>query len=75
MAKKSSKGYFGLNWIVSVILAIIPVTSFLLGFLTRLNEKKYVAAVIRLLVGWNLWWFLDLICMIFTGKICRILNC
>lgn len=44
MAKKSSKGYFGLNWIVSVILAIIPVTSFLLGFLTRLNEKKYVAA-------------------------------
>lgn len=40
MAKKSSKGYFGLNWIVSVILAIIPVTSFLLGFLTRLNEKK-----------------------------------
>ncbi|MDO4506386.1 MAG: hypothetical protein Q4B64_05515 [Spirochaetales bacterium] len=73
MAK--SKDYFGLPWIVSVILAIFPITSAICGILTRFSEGKIVAALIRLLVGWNLWWILDLICMIFKGSIFRLLNC
>lgn len=73
MAK--SKDYFGLPWIVSVVLAIIPFTSAVCGILTRFSEGKIIAGLIRLLVGWNIWWILDLICMIFQGKIFRLLNC
>ena len=35
---KAAKDYFGLNWIVSLILAIIPVTSWVLGVVTRFSE-------------------------------------
>ena len=35
----SRKGdYFGLSYIVSLILAIIPITSWVLGWLTRFSE-------------------------------------
>ena len=72
MAKRS-KDYFGLGWLVSVILAIIPVTSWLCGFLTRFQEKHYLAAILRLFLGWNIIWLLDLLLMLFQGKILRIL--
>ena len=71
MAKKGD--YFGLSYLVSVILAIIPVTSFICGFITRLMEGKIVAALLRLLFGWYIIWILDLICMIFSKHIFRIL--
>lgn len=74
MAKKG-KDYFGLGRLVSIILAIIPVTAWLLGWLTRFKEGKIVAGIIRLLFGWNIIWILDLILMILQGKILRILNC
>lgn len=72
MAKKSD--YFGLGRLVSLFLAIIPVTSLVCGVITRFTEGKIVAALIRLLVGWNIFWVLDLVCMVLGGKICRILN-
>lgn len=72
MAKKSD--YFGLGRLVSLILAIIPFTSLVCGVITRFTEGKIVAALIRLLVGWNIFWVLDLVCMVLGGKICRILN-
>ena len=73
MAKKT-KDYFGLDWLVSLILAIIPVTSLILGFLTRLAEGKIVAALLRILLGWNIIWILDIIFMFLNQKIFRILN-
>ena len=73
MASKK-KDYFGLGRLLSIILAIIPVTSLILGILTRFQEKKYVAAILRLVLGWNIIWVLDLILMIFTGKILRLIN-
>ena len=73
MAK--SKDYFGLPWIVCVILAIFPITSAICGILTRFSEGKIIAGLIRLFVGWNIWWFLDLLCMIFKGSIFRLLKC
>ncbi len=76
MAKKSSKkaDYFGLGRIVSIILAIIPFTSWLCGFLTRLQEGKIVAAILRLLLGWNIIWILDIVFIITKGKIFRFIN-
>ena len=73
MASKK-KDYFGLGRLLSIILAIIPVTAFILGIVTRFQEKKYVAAILRLVLGWNIIWVLDLILIIFTGKILRLIN-
>lgn len=73
MAKKG-KDYFGAGRFISVILAIIPLTSWICGFVTRFQEKKFVAGILRLFLGWNIIWFLDLIFMIFTGKILRLIN-
>lgn len=70
----NSKDYFGLSWLVSLILAIIPVTSWLCGAITRFQEGKIVAALIRLLFGWNVIYIADLVLMILRGRILRILN-
>ena len=71
---KSRKDYFGLNKVVSIILAIIPFTSWLLGAITRFTEGKIVAGIIRLIGLGFILWILDLIFMIAKGHICRILN-
>ena len=71
MAKKD---YFGQPWLISLILAIIPITSWLLGAVTRFQEGKIVAGLLRLLLGWNVIWVLDILCILFTGKILRIIN-
>ena len=73
MAKKSND-YFGLSRLVSLILVIIPITSAICGFLTRLSEGKIVAAILRVVLGWNLIWIIDIICMVTKGKIWRFLN-
>lgn len=74
MARKSKKDYFGLGRLVSLILAIIPLTSFVLGVLTRFSEGKIVAGLLRLLLGWNIIYILDIVFMILNGKILRLLN-
>ncbi len=69
----SKSDYFGLSWIVSLILAIIPVTSWLCGAITRLMEGKIVAFIIRLVFGFTIVWILDLVFMIINKSIFRIL--
>ena len=73
MAHKRSD-YFGLSYLVSVILAIIPVTSWIWGVVTRFTEGKIVAGILRLLLGWNIIWILDIIFMIVNKSIFRLLN-
>ena len=72
MAKKSD--YFGLSYIVSLILAIIPVTSFICGAVTRFMEGKIIAGIVRILLGWNIIYIVDLILMIFKKNIWRLIN-
>lgn len=74
-AKASRKDYFGLGRIVSLILAIIPFTAWILGAITRFSEGKLVAGLIRLIFGFTIVWIVDLIMMIVKGKIWRLLNC
>lgn len=74
MAKRKSD-YFGLSRIVSLILAIIPVTSWILGAITRFSEGKIVAGLLRLIFGFNIVWIVDLIMMIVNKSIWRLLNC
>lgn len=75
MAAKRKSDYFGLSYIVSVILAIIPVTSWVCGFVTRFMEGKIVAGILRLVLGWNIIWIADIICMIVKRSILRLINC
>ena len=72
MAK--SNDYFGLDKIVSLILAIIPFTAWILGVVTRIMEGKIVAGIIRIFLGCWIIWILDLIFMIKDEKIFRILD-
>ena len=71
MARKSD--YFGLSYLVSVILAIIPVTAFVCGFITRILDGMILAAILRLVLGWNIIWLIDLILMIVSKHILRII--
>lgn len=71
---KTNKDYFGLGYLVSVILAIIPITALICGVVTRIKEGKIVAGILRLLLGWNIIWIIDLVLMIVNGRIMRLLN-
>lgn len=70
----TKKDYFGLSWIVSLVLAIIPFTSWILGALTRFQEGKIVAGLIRLIFGWNIVWILDIVFMVLNKQIFRLIN-
>ena len=77
MAEK--KDYFGLSRIVSLILAIIPITAFICGVVTRFQEGKTVPAVVRLIVGLTgigtlVVWVLDLVSMVLSGRISSFLG-
>ncbi len=72
MAKKND--YFGLSELVSLILAIIPFTSWICGAITRLQEGKIVAFVIRLVFGFTIVWLVDLILMITQKEIWRLID-
>ena len=70
---KGKKDYFGLSYIVSLILAIIPVTAWILGVVTRFSEGKIVAGIIRIFGGWLIS-LVDLVMMITKKSIWRLLN-
>ena len=74
MENKHSADYFGLSYVVSLILAIIPVSSLICGAVTRFKEGKILAGILRLVLGWNIIYVLDLINMIVKKRIFRLIN-
>ena len=70
---KSRDDYFGLGRLVSIILAIIPIMALVLGAITRFSEGKILAGILRILLGWNIIWIVDLVLMILSGRILRII--
>ena len=73
MAKKTHD-YFGLGRLISLILVIIPFTSWICGAITRIMEGKYVAGILRLIGLGFIMWILDIVFMVKDNKICRLLN-
>ena len=71
---KAKSDFFGLPYIASLILTIFPVTSWLLGAITRFMEGKIVAGLIRLFGGGLVIWIFDIIFMIKDKKIFRLLE-
>ena len=61
MAK--SKGYFGLSWIICLILAIIPITSVICGIITRVQRGHIIAAIFNFIVC-PVFWIVDIVTMI-----------
>lgn len=72
MAQKND--YFGLDWIISLILAIIPFTSWVCGFVTRFMEGKILAGILRVIPFFGfIIWIVDLVMMITRKSIWRLL--
>ena len=59
----SKKRYFGLDWIVCLILAIIPITSVICGIITRVQRGNILGAILNFILC-PLFWLLDLITML-----------
>ena len=68
MAKKRTKGYFGLSWIISVILAIIPITNIIFGIVTRINRGKLLGAILNFVL-FPIFYILDIITIIIKKDI------
>ena len=65
---KTLKAYFGLPYILSLILTIIPVTHWILSGVTRILRGHVIAGILNLIPGVNfVFWIIDLVTMI-TSK-------
>lgn len=67
MAKASKqRAYFGLGFIISLIIAIIPITSWICGCVVRAQRKNWLGFVLNIFFGF-IFWIIDLVTMI-TSK-------
>ncbi|MDR3293532.1 MAG: hypothetical protein LBT20_05465 [Clostridiales bacterium] len=65
MAAKGQKAYFGLPWIVSVILCIF--LGWPLGVIVRLIRGKYLGAILALILP--IFWLIDFITILLNKDI------
>ena len=65
---KGGKRYFGLSWIVCVILAIFPLTSIICGVITRVQRGNILGAILNIVLA-PLWYIFDLVTMIVSRDI------
>ena len=70
--------YFDLPQLISLILLIIPFTSWLFGILTRFKDGAIIAGIIRIFFGFNIIWIIEIVLTLLNGcqvKVLRILQC
>lgn len=60
--KSSQKAYFGLDWIISLILAILP-TNVLCGIITRVMRANWLGLVLNIVLA-PLFYIIDLVTII-----------
>ena len=70
MASRSGgKGYwFGSDWIVTLILAIIPVTNIVLGAITRLVRGNILGFILNIILT-PVFYVVDLVTVILDNRI------
>lgn len=61
--KSSQKAYFGLDWIISLILAIIPFTNVVFGIVTRAMRSNWVGLILNIIL-FPLFYIIDLVTII-----------
>ena len=64
----STKRYFGLSWIVCVILAIIPITSIICGLVTRVQRGNILGAILNFILA-PIFYIIDLVTMLISKDI------
>ena len=62
------KNSYGFGRIVNVILAIIPITNVILGIVKRIQNKKYLGAILNIFIA-PLFYIIDLITVILNDEI------
>ena len=67
MAKKSS-GYFGFDFLISLILAIIPFTNIVFGVIIRAQAGNLLGVILNIVLC-PAFYFIDLISIILKKKI------
>jgi len=60
--KSSQKAYFGLDWIISLILAILP-TNVLCGIITRIMRQNWLGLVLNIIL-FPVFYIIDLVTII-----------
>jgi len=60
MAAKTNKAYFKQSFIVSLILAIIPLTNVILGIVYRLQKGQLILAILNFFLS-PIFWIVDLV--------------
>ena len=65
---KGGKAYFGLGYIVSLILAIFPVTSIICGLITRVQRGQILGAILNVVIA-PVFYLIDLVTMIVNKDI------
>lgn len=61
-SKKSTKAYFGLDWIISIILAILP-TNVICGIVTRIMRQNWLGLILNIVLA-PLFYIIDLVTII-----------
>ncbi len=61
--KSSQKAYFGLDWIISLILAIFPVTNIILGIVTRAMRGNWLGLILNIIL-FPVFYIIDLVTII-----------
>lgn len=70
----AKKDYFGLDYIISLILTIFAPAGFICSLITRIMEGKIVAAILRFFLYLPFVWILDIYSMITKKEIFRVLD-
>ena len=63
MAKQ--KAYLGLDWIISIILAIIPITNIILGIVVRIQRENWLGVLLNIILA-PLFYIIDLVTIILS---------
>lgn len=68
MAAKTNKAYFKQPFIISLILAIIPLTNVILGIVHRLQKGKLLLAVLNFFLS-PIFYVVDLVSVILNNDL------
>lgn len=67
MAKKKS-GAYGFGRIVDIILAIIPITSLILGIVNRATSGHILGAILNFVI-FPVFWVVDIVTVLLNNKL------
>ena len=58
----AQRAYFGFGFVPSLIIAILPIVSWIFGIIVCFQREQYTYGIIRIFLGWfPVFWILDII--------------